>query len=250
MDMSEQGLILRPFDPRFLDQTTKAPMPDIVVKTFADLHSAVQKYKADKQWLFRGHSDAKWELRPKSGRPPYRDVDDSVVFNSWKRQAIEHVTTRPQNDWEWLAIAQHHGLATRLLDWTTNPLIAAYFALREDKDSDSKIFAAKFRFVVPTKAKSNPTEYPHIAIFRPHRIEPRITRQGGMFSIHPNPSSALTEATDDLLEIQTLLIPKASRPELRSQLSYYGFNDATMFPDLDGLSSFINWTIETKEYWK
>jgi hypothetical protein len=219
-----------------------------VIENFKMLHKTLSKYREDKRWLFRGHSDPKWDLLPKAGRSPYCEVDDAMVFNAWKRQAVEYVQYRPQNDWEWLAIAQHHGLATRLLDWTLNPLNAAFFATRETNQGNAVIFAAKFKLTVPND-NTKPMSFKDLAMFRPHRVVPRITRQGGVFTIHPNPKEPILRTTKNIIELHRLEISAAYRETLLSELSFYGINAASLFPDLDGLSQFLNWTIEFREYW-
>jgi hypothetical protein len=123
-------------------------MEQLKANNFAALHKILCRFRKDKRWIFRGHSDTNWKLLPKAGRPPFCFIEDKPVFESWKRRAIEHVRLLPNSDWDWLAIAQHHGLVTRLLDWTTNPLNAAYFAVRESRDVDAVIYAARFRFKV------------------------------------------------------------------------------------------------------
>ncbi|WP_455154037.1 FRG domain-containing protein [Cupriavidus campinensis] len=221
-----------------------------MISSFEQLHATFESFRADKRWLFRGHAHLDWTLTPKAGRDPYRKIDDQVVFHSWRRQAVAYVTARPQNDWEWLAVAQHHGLATRLLDWSSNPLVASYFAVREALPGDAVVYAAKFKSAVPPEEKGSPKEFRELAVFRTHRIADRITNQGGMFTIHPDPTSPIRSDSTGVLGLEVIRIAEAFRPKLRAQLSYYGFNDATLFPGLDGVSSHINWTIESQEYWK
>ena len=90
---------------------------------------------------------------------------------------------------------------------------------------------------------------PGVAIYRPSGVIPRITRQGGVFSIHEDPKIPLEVGSDALNDLHRIVIKKSHRVSLLAELSYYGINSATLFPDLDGLSDFVNWTIESKEYW-
>lgn len=221
-----------------------------MISSFEELHIAFDRFRADKRWLFRGHASADWGLLPKAGRTQYASVDDRIVFQAWKRQAIAYLPNRPQDEWEWLAVAQHHGLATRLLDWTSNPLVASYFAVRESLPGDAVVYAAKFKWSVPPAWKKSPMDFPDLAVFRANRIANRITNQGGMFTVHPKPTVCLTSETAEVLGLEEIRIDEGFRTSLRSHLSYYGFNGATLFPDLDGVSSHVNWTIESQEYWR
>lgn len=77
---------------------------------------------------------------PKAGRSPYDKYNDEETFYAWKRQAMIFLK-ESYNDWDMLTIDQLHGLATRLLDWSFNPLVVAYFAVKDFEDCDAVIYA-------------------------------------------------------------------------------------------------------------
>ena len=130
------------------------------IKNFEEFHRNITSTSSGLEGigrLFRGQNNAEWKLVPKGGRDYFADINLQVYFYEWKSRALEFIEKRPQDDWDWLAIAQHHGLATNLLDWTYNPLVAAFFAVEEDSDTDAAIFSFQ-----PNKVVSLPSVGDHI----------------------------------------------------------------------------------------
>lgn len=106
-----------------------------------------QEFGHEIMW-WRGHADATWSLKPHVFRPrpngkPFKEVG---LINHFKMRAAGRLGGRkePASEVEWLFLAQHYGLPTRLLDWTENPLAALYFALHAEghTDCDACLWAA------------------------------------------------------------------------------------------------------------
>src|ERR1017187_755068 len=95
-------------------------------RSFKELHDILSCHRphGGVEWCYRGQASIEWPLLPAAGRPQYHTGRDLGRHNAWRDLAIAFDPNLPGNDWECLAVAQHHGLATRLLDWTWNPLVA------------------------------------------------------------------------------------------------------------------------------
>jgi hypothetical protein len=98
-------------------------MKDHVVESFESLLKITQYYR-NGHWVFRGVSRESWALHPKVGRLDFDLRTETRVFDHFRREAVSYVENFPTSEWEILALAQHHGLPTRLMDWTENPLVA------------------------------------------------------------------------------------------------------------------------------
>jgi FRG domain-containing protein len=223
-------------------------MKEHVVNNFGDLHEVLSQYRKDNRWLFRGHGDPGWVLTPKVGRDEFVGCDERRIFQAWKRRAAEFISLPFDDDWGWLAVAQHHGLATRLLDWTFNPLAAAFFAVETPKECDAVVFAYRRRNIVDPEEIS-PFAIREVMTFRPKGVAPRIIRQGGIFTVHNKPERPLETMLKDPNALEKIVVRSSYRQELLFELSHYGINRATLFPDLDGLSAYMNWATINRRYW-
>lgn len=146
-----------------------------------------------------------------------------------------------------IVIAQHFGMKTRLLDWTSNPLAALWFACSGKHGGDSFVYA----FDTDKMSIHHPDNIEPFAvgapkIFRPRFNNPRVIAQDGWFTIHgysPSHLSWLTLDEEDipkgrLVEIQ---IPESSRGHILASLNRHGVSSRVLFPDIEGLCSHLNW---------
>lgn len=216
------------------------------VENYSELSDALLKYHQAPPWVFRGHADPDWELVPKAGRPEFAEIDDEDLFLDWRGRALEHVEVVPKDDWDWLAIAQHHGLATRLLDWSYNPLAAAFFAVENCVDSDGVVYAYLDSYRKRLD-DTQPFELEGVSKVRPRGVARRITRQSGCFTIHGPADLSLGGEISGDRKLERIVIRKDYVPQLQKELSYFGISKASLFPDLDGLAAHLNWTYQT---WK
>jgi hypothetical protein len=255
----------------------------IVVRSIPTLLEALrEELQRPELWVFRGQGDWEWALRPKRGRrgspeekfplkptaPPALAqtfaetlwwLQDRQVFDDWKAEAVALVPPslpRPSSSVEWLAIGQHHGLHTRLLDWTRNPLVGAYFAVREpSREKDSALFALRGLPELELQCESDPWRARGIRLWHPPSLVERIGRQSGLFTLHQlgdrggsldlvsyaeglwyddgsetNPFFSLSN-----LALVKIRIESSARTVLRDELKLLGVDEFFAFPDLEGL---------------
>lgn len=211
-----------------------------VINSFEDLHAYVIALE-HKPSIFRGVKKSSYELIPSIGRcKPLEQFTlknmEKRMFKLFKESALPYLRFLPRNDWEWLAIAQHHGLPTRLLDWTTNPLAAAYFAIEKEYDGDSAVYVYFGQEGVDTNRHSDPFEIETVLRYRPTHVTERIIAQSGLFTIHHEP-----EKPFDADNIEKLLIKKECKRDLKKLLYKYGVNRKSLFPSLDSIASDLEW---------
>jgi hypothetical protein len=227
--------------------------------------------------VYRGASEADAPLLTTLDRlggidPPHTKADlEEHVMRNYIRYARPHVRSASTNDWEELFSAQHHGVPTRLLDWTYSPLVAAFFATRpcDGQDRGRAVWRLDWQkihrvFRFPSIALSprdldalfepgghtSPWQLfsrgreasPFACLVEPPSLDERIVAQAAVFTMCSDKWAAFDEflRSHGLADALTkYIIPPQTVAKIRDQLDLVGVDERRLFPDLDGVAAAI-----------
>jgi hypothetical protein len=202
--------------------------------------------------------------------PPHTKAElEAHILRNFIRYSRAHLDRGAHSEWELLVTAQHHGLPTRLLDWTYSPLVAAHFATATEGAVDRVVWRLDWqrvhrafklpelalliedmerllcddrdgRFTPWTMFERSRDDKPFACMIEPPSIDGRIVAQSAVFTL----CSDRTRSFDAFLEEHGLLdsltrfiIPAADVPRLRDQLDLVTIDERRLFPDLDGVAT-------------
>lgn len=238
------------------------------IRDVAELLRAVESHRrrARRQPIwFRGSTNREYRLVPSLGRPPYRLQHERALVNAFKQNAVQFLGQRPPSEWEWIFLARHHAVPTRLLDWTESPLIGLYFAThslgapgRNDR-RDGALW-----LLLPTELNrqasielADPRALPifedndqYLRNYLPSTLaseqQSRLTPVAGIAVRHSKrmqaQHSVFTVTHRDQTPIETVgagghigryVVPAAAKPRIRRQLEALRIDRLTVFPELD-----------------
>ncbi len=198
----------------------------------------------------------------------YRDEIEKKLFASFKQRARFYQKIAPQNDWEWLALARHHGVPTRILDWSRDPQIALWFAVSDEpshRDEDGVIFVfepkdnfsiydnsgvfqnlvKKNKYLKPDAGPFSIDAHKNIVLFKPPLLSERIDYQSSWFTAHPfisfyegykklkTENSNKDSGDEKKYNVKRIYIAAKSKYKIRRELKLFGINEATVYKDLD-----------------
>ncbi|WP_197515200.1 FRG domain-containing protein [Mycobacterium sp. 1245805.9] len=231
------------------------------IKSVADLLERLTGTRATGgiRW-YRGQRDFGWNLTPRVARNPGFIRHELDMLKQFKQNGSYRLVARPQSVWEWITIAQHYGLPTRLLDWSENPLVALYFAAENpiDSPSDGALFeldpanlnAAAFDeapdvvmldeddFLLEylPNAPKGPKRGP-LAVVAGRTFD-RIIAQSGTFTLGHSVKSDVEKVNDGGC-VSRIRVPVASKPRILAELSDMNINASTVYPDLTSLADHL-----------
>jgi len=231
-------------------------------------------------WVFRGQRDANWELVTNLQRPGLRLLPEQAereFHREFTHGAHNYLSANemPQTMLEWLALMQHHGTPTRLLDWTESPFVACYFALEEAVDcrGSCAVWAVDLPWVAARAGAAiqrvgdgefaqfklkklwQSEEFKRLVLdgrltmvvpALPRRRNRRLVAQQGLFLVPANLGVSFLEnlgdGTPDIEgRVVKIVLRNSMREEALDELALMNINRATLFPGLDGFAQSLKY---------
>jgi hypothetical protein len=246
----------------------------------------------DDGWSFRGHAIADWRLEATLERATTQLVlallgtgayfsrerlkpgdHEKEILLEFQRGAHQYITPTPADDEivDWLALMQHHGAPTRLLDWTRSPYVALYFALERAQPKDrSAIWAIDRHWMDRASARAmkkhdrrcpDPSDFKGMCqyinrmLFKPNnpavivpvnpvRMNDRMTAQQGHFLCNLSHGESFDVTLFTMLRtsrtrtpaVKKLIVEQEQRIEMLKELRRMNLHSASLFPGLDGFA--------------
>jgi hypothetical protein len=204
--------------------------------------------------IFRGVSNKAHELIPSIGRNTKEGTGGDItalefqLIDEFKRLCLPELKTIPQLEMEWFFIAQHYGLPTRLLDWSSNPMVALFFAVYGNNDADGVLYVTTQQIIdhyelfdyrtsdlsEKNKTKSrfaSPSNYGKVIFIRPRYTDQRYINQKSVFSCPSDPFAPL-----EIENCKKIFIKKEHKESIRKTLKTMGISHSYIYPGLAGIA--------------
>jgi hypothetical protein len=256
---------------------------EVIVTSLSDLIAKVTPVEPDPatgrhrdSGVYRGAAHASWPLLTSldqlgGAAAPHGKADlEEHILRNFIRYSRPFFTTPPVNEWEVLVAAQHHGLPTRLLDWTYSPLVAAHFATVGGQPNEDRaiwrldwksvhrffqlpelalliqdlegLFGQERPFTPWTLFAAGQRGRQFACMLEPPSLDARIVAQAATFTL----CSEKRVTFDQFLErhglgstLTKFVIPAREAGRLRDQLDLVSVDERRLFPDLDGVADHL-----------
>lgn len=247
---------------------------DLQEYLFNNFDSSIDRHRSN--FVYRGVDDASFGLQTsiqRLGREPI-DLESNLIRNFQKYSPINTLVDNYNNIWNWIALGQHYGLPTRLLDWTFSPYVALHFSTEDLSkfDKDGAIWMVDFAAIIKYYPKNLQDKLVNDRIFsltsnelnteigdninkiykysldnintmiffEPPSIDNRIINQYGLFSFMLDPNSDKLKWLEDKKNVfKKIIIPQKLKWEIRDKLDQANVSERVIYPGLDGISKWL-----------
>lgn len=191
-------------------------------------------------YCYRGQAQD-WPLLPSIGRIIDTVGVDMLTFEEdiiekLQQYGFPYLKDNVPSYTDWILHAQHYGLPTRLLDFTTNPLKALYFAVEDESKTDGVVWSLDESGV----RKFPSLDMKKIVFYHPVHINSRIVAQESVFAVFPLQKDEieivpLEERENDFRFFMKVKIPPVCKPKIKQELSILGINKMSVYPGIEGV---------------